>query len=140
VLAPATGRCSLGNAAPSRFSLLPQSIEAGKCVKLRTAQGMPGVGGGHNSGSHHLSNCCHRCRADASHLHLLSYCFARNRISGVCGCSVTEQGVAMGSIAGCSRLNRTAPSFAEDLSARDRGFLHHSDRVRSWISSGDADL
>lgn len=84
-------------------------------MKLRTAQAMRGVGGGHNSGAHHLSDCCHRCRADAGHLLPLSYCSARNRISGACGCSAAEPGVAVGSIAGCSRLNRRAQGFAEGL-------------------------
>ena len=46
----------------------------------------------------------------------------------------------MGSTAGCSRLNTIALGFAEGLSAGGRGFLHRPDRVRSWTSSGDADL
>jgi hypothetical protein len=84
-------------------------------VKLRTAQVMRGVGGGHNSGAHRLSDCCRKCRADAGHLLLLSYCSAKNQISGAYGCSAAEPGVAVGSIAGCSRLNRTVLGFAEGL-------------------------
>ena len=95
---------------------------------------MPRVKGGHNIGFHHPGDCCHRCRADAGHFLLLSYCSTKNRISGACGCYVAEPGVAAGSTEGCSRLNRIAPGFAEGLSAGGRGFLHRPDRVRSWTS------
>ena len=76
---------------------------------------MLGVKGGHNIGFHHLYDCCHRCRADSGHLLLLSYCSVKNRISGACGYSIAEPGVAVGSTVDCSLLNRRAPGFAEGL-------------------------